>query len=40
MAEKFVERFADLFFKGDDGIPDPAVVVDPILRKELATYCD
>ena len=40
MAEKFVERFADLFFKGDDGIPDPAVVVDPILRKELANYCD
>lgn len=40
MAEKFAEGFADLFFKGEDGIADPTVVVDPILRKELATYCD
>ena len=40
MAEKFVNQFMDLFYKGEDGIPDPTVVVDPILRKELATYCD
>jgi hypothetical protein len=40
MAEKFVERFMEIFYKGEDGIPDPTVVIDPILRKELVTYCD
>ena len=40
MAEKFTNTFMDLFYKGEDGIPDPTVVVDPILRKELESYCD
>ena len=40
MGEKFADKFMDLFYKGEDGIPDPTVVVDPILRKELTTYCD
>jgi hypothetical protein len=40
MGEKFADKFMDLFYKGEDGTPDPTVVVDPILRKELTTYCD
>jgi hypothetical protein len=38
MAEKFVDKFGDLFFKEEDGEGDPNVVVDPILKKELETY--
>jgi hypothetical protein len=40
IGEKFVDKFGDLFFKGEDGKADPNVVVDPILRKELESYCD
>jgi hypothetical protein len=40
MADKFSDKFMEIFYKGEDGIPDPTVVIDPILRKELATYCD
>jgi hypothetical protein len=40
MAEKFVDKFGDLFFKGEDGDADPKVVIDPILRKELESYRD
>ena len=40
MADKFSDNFMDLFYKGEEGIPDPTVVFDTFLRKELATYCD
>jgi len=40
MAEKFADKFMELFYKGEDGIPDPTVVIDPILRKEVESYCD
>jgi len=40
MGDKFTDKFMDLFYSGEDGSPDPTVVVDPILRKELERYCD
>ena len=40
MGMKFAEDFDALFYKGEECIPDPGVVVDPILRKELESYCD
>ena len=40
LADKFSDKFMDLFYKGEEGIPDPTVVVDPILSKELERYCD
>jgi hypothetical protein len=38
MGEKFANKFMDLFYKGEDGIPNPMVVVDPLLKKELESY--
>lgn len=38
IGEKFADKFGDLFFKGEDGEADPNVVVDLLLRKELASY--
>lgn len=40
IGEKFVDKFGDLFFKGEDGEADPKLVIDPILRKELESYRD
>jgi hypothetical protein len=40
MGMKFAEGFDALFYKGEECIPDPSVVVDPILRKELESYRD